>query len=191
MTLTINLDNIRKSYITPNEVFYLIGIHQKQPVKYYVDLTNLESRGYIKRSYNDETGLQELVLRGPALKLMKTLKLESMGDIETFVDEYRTLFPVGVKTNGVAVRGDKQACIKKMKEFTRIHDYTKEEILEAIRVYLVIKKKDNWKFTQTAHNFIEKDGVSQLSAMCEDIRLNGTKSNITEEIRSTGTVEGI
>ncbi len=191
MILTINLNQINKAGITPNEVFYIIGIYQNQPVSYYQDLTNLESKGYLKRFIDEETSQYSIVLRAPAIKLCKSLNLESSNNIEDFVEEYRSLFPVGVKNNGQPLRGDKQGCIKKMMWFKRTFNYSNDEILEAVRVYLTIKKKDGYRYTQLAHYFIEKEGLSSLAAMCEDIRLNGTKSNNIETKEGVGTVEGI
>lgn len=190
MIITINLKKLSKANITPNEVFYLIGLYQNEPVTYYQDLTNLEKEGYIKRFIDEETSLYSIVLREPALKLLKTLSIDGSANIEIFVKEYRDLFPIGVKTGGQPVRGDKADCIAKMKDFKRKYDFTNEEILEATRVYLTIKKKESYKFTQTAHSYILKDGISSLAAMCEDIRLNGTKSNI-DKIEGIGTTEGI
>lgn len=186
MKIMMNLEKLKNLNLTPNDYVYLVLLNQKQKCYFKHNIFNLESLGYIKESI-DEDGKSEVILRTPAKVLLKSMGVNNEEDIEAFVERYRALFPTGVKTAGLPVRGDKQGCIKKMKAFKAKYDYTDEEILEAVRVYLAIKKKDNWRATTTAHYFIEKDGVSILASMCEDIRSNGSK--MPSEDNNFGTAE--
>lgn len=182
--ITINLEKIKTLKLTPNQYLYLAC--KVGNITPWFDLSpeefdNLQDQGYIKNS------AEGVVVRVKATKLVNDNGISSSEDIESFVDQYRALFPTGVKTGGYPVKGDRQECIKKIKKFLATHDFSQQEILEATRAYLVIKKKELWKATQLAHYYIEKDGVSNLASMCEDIRENG----LQRDKGSTGNVEGV
>lgn len=183
MKMMMNLEKIKTLNLTPNQYIYLAcKITNIEP---WFELSPeefdlLQDSGYIK---NSEEGI---IIRMKAQRLINESGI-APDNIEGFVDNYRALFPTGVKTGGYPVKGDKQECVKKMKRFLATHDFTQQEILEATRAYLVIKKKELWKATQLAHYYIEKDGVSNLASMCEDIRDNG----VSIEKGSVGNVEGV
>lgn len=91
--------------------------------------------------------------------------------VKSWIDEWRTLFPAGVKTAGRPLRGDKQGVLKKMTAFCKANPkYTKEEIFEATKQYIFEKRLENFKFTTTADYFILKNGVSLLGSLIEELR---------------------
>lgn len=174
----MNLDKLQTLKITPSEFVYLVFLYLNKECWFTISLENLQTKGFIK------IGEDEIFLRAKTTNLMKEFGVSSPDEVEILVDQYRAYFPSGVKTSGYPIKGDKQACITKMKEFKTKYDYSNEEILEAARVYTSLQKKNLWKGTQLAHYYISKDGISNLANMCEDLRENGHK-----EQNSTGTVE--
>lgn len=94
-------------------------------------------------------------------------------NIQEIADKYRELFPKGINSNGFPYKGDKQGTMKKLHKFMRSNpEYTESIILKATERYINEKRKDNFSYMKLAHYFVEKDGVSDLGAFCEQI-LNG------------------
>lgn len=91
----------------------------------------------------------------------------------SFIEAYREMFPKGVRSGGYLVKGSKGGCVRKMKKFLETHpEYTQDTILQATKAYVNRKGKEGWKFMSLAHNFIEKDNISQLEVECENIVSN-------------------
>ncbi len=88
------------------------------------------------------------------------------------------------KAIGIAGKGGNiKAVRKKLQEFHKDYDYTEEEILAAVDLYLDNQKRTNsMGFVQEAHYFISKlQGgvqVSNLSKWCEEVR-NGNNKRYT------------
>lgn len=103
-------------------------------------------------------------------------------DIKEIVDKYRDLFPKGLNSNGFPYKGDKQGTTKKLHKFMKNNpEYTESIILKATEKYINEKRKDNFSYMKLAHYFIEKDGVSDLGAFCEQI-VNGESFQNYENI---------
>jgi hypothetical protein len=91
------------------------------------------------------------------------------------------------KAIGVAGKGGNLAAIqKKMQQFLKENDYTKEEILFAVELYLADLRKTNaMRYVQEAHYFIskimDKAPLSNLAKWCEEARNNksGNSSGYT------------
>lgn len=167
MKILMNLNRLKTLKITPNQLVYLISLFNKQECYFSItqdEIDYLQTQGFLKETK------EGTVLRAKTNNLMQELGISSVSDVEKLAEEYRALFPSGVKTYGYPVKGDKQECLKKLKSFKLKYNYSDEEILEATRVYLVNKKKDGYKGTQLAHYYIEKDGISNLATMCEELR---------------------
>lgn len=107
-------------------------------------------------------------------------------DPEDWIDEWMNIFPVGLKTGGRLVRGDKPSCIRKLKVFMKEYKYTKDQILAATTAYIKSKEQDNFNFTRCAVYFIyridgtKNDRVSDLAAWCEHIQDEGKQDTNTE-----------
>jgi hypothetical protein len=182
--ISINLEKIKNLKLTPNQYLYLACKITEVPLWFGLsseEFDDLQDNGYIKNTNKGE------VIRMKAIKLINDSGIVSDDEVGKLVDDYRALFPTGVKTSGYPVKGDRNACIKKMKIFLANNDFTPQEILEATRAYLAIQKKNMWKATQLSHYYIEKDNVSNLANMCEDIRDNGKPI----DKGAVGTVEGV
>ena len=96
-----------------------------------------------------------------------------------WINEFAIKF--SVKNIGVAGKGGNiKAITKKMQLFLTEYDYTKEEILNAVDLYLDnLKRANNMTYVQEAHYFISKihNGVqiSNLSKWCDEARNGNTK----------------
>lgn len=96
---------------------------------------------------------------------------ETTKNVETWIVEYCELFPVGIYNNATPVRSSKTNCLKKMKTFVNENKkITKEDIIEATKLYLEKRGRDGYKYTMSAQNFISKDGISMLLNIIEDVQ---------------------
>lgn len=86
---------------------------------------------------------------------------------DSWLEEWRNLFPKGYKQGSLPLRGDLKSIEKKMMRFLKTYPYSKEEIIEATRKYLKDQEKENYAYTKVAQYLIEKDGVSALAGLCE------------------------
>lgn len=172
MKILINLGRLKTLKITPNQLVYLISQFTKSESYFTItqdEIDYLQTQGFFKITK------EGIVFRTKTINLMKELNLSSEDNVEKLAEDYRALFPAGYKTFGFPIKGDKQEVLKKLKAFKLKYDYTDNEILEATRVYLVEKKKKNYDGVQLAHYYIERNGISNLASMCEDIREKGVE----------------
>ncbi len=101
-------------------------------------------------------------------------------DPKDWIEEWRKLFPAGLNTIGRSYRGDKQACLKKMRRFIKEYKYSKEIIMKATKKALVISELENYAYFPQAHWFIDKNRQSLLSQYCEQLDdIEDTKSTVT------------
>lgn len=183
--IELDLNLLKTLELSPDEYIYLHCLyHGINDFDIYVKYP-LEEKGYIKISEDNS-----IVMRNKTIDLFKTDKLPSkQKDLESFVEKYRELFPQGVKSGGRLVKGDKQGCINKFKAFKlKYPEYSQEEILDAAKAYVDNKRKTNYDRMISADYLISKDGVSQLAAYLEDIKIRGKKQ---EKNTSTGSTKEI
>lgn len=162
MIININLELLNSLELTPNNYCFLYLLFHKQKAETSnEDKLYLQSKFYIKIIENGDCVLRQ---RGIDLFVVTD-------SLESFVAEYRSIFPEGVKTAGYLVRGTLQICMNKMKKFLKDYpQYSKSDILTATRYYVECKKADNYRFIQLAHYFIEKNRHSNLATYCEEIK---------------------
>ena len=96
-----------------------------------------------------------------------------------WIDEFAAKFSVR-NINVAGKGGNIKAIIKKMQQFLSEYDYTKEEILAGVDLYLDnLKRTNSMAFVQEAHYFISKVHagvtVSNLSKWCDEARNGNTK----------------
>ena len=106
-------------------------------------------------------------------------------NVSGWIDDWRNLWPPRVKSGGRPVRGDKKGCLSKMKKFVKEYDYSKDEIMEATRIYLFEKSRESYKYMTCADYFIFKNNSSVLASFCEDIRESGNSLKKTEDGNSS------
>jgi hypothetical protein len=90
------------------------------------------------------------------------------------VEEFRNLFPKGILPNGKSARSTYQELDKKLKWFLSVYGYSWDVVLKATKEYVKYYAKQDYKFMQTASNFISKQDQdkirsSTLAEWCEKI----------------------
>lgn len=184
--INIDLKLLKDNGLSPTEYCFLvckyrnipyIGVLATNSQKLMCD--SLENRGFIKNLDNFEISLRQ--------KFIDLIKLDTSPLlIDTWIDEWRSLFPEKVKSSGRPVRGDKKSCLKKMISFCKEYpEYSKEAIFEATRIYIFEKQRENWAYMSCADYFIYKETVkgqrsSYLASLLESIDGKETSLQILE-----------
>jgi hypothetical protein len=166
MELNINLTTIQENSLTPTFYCYLVCLYTKTQFPWDItdnQLKILEDLGFIK-----------LTVDGPIIKPLFQQKFKShlsYLEVESWIEDWRNLFPSKVEISGRPVKGSKQGCLKKMKVYLKNNpSVSKEEIFEATRIYIWKKKREDYNFMTSADYFIEKNNVSLLDALVEQYR---------------------
>jgi len=128
-------------------------------------MKQLVNRGFI----HNET---ELNFTNQALQKIKQAPKKQDNVLE-WINDYREIFPKGIRSGGMPVRGDKQSCLKKMRKFIiEYPEYETDLIIKATKNYVENKARSQYAFIQTAHYFIYKNNMSTLASECENILEN-------------------
>jgi len=126
-------------------------------------LKQLVNRGFI----HDET---ELKFTDKALEKIKQAPKPEKDNVLEWINEFREIFPKGIRSGGMPVRGDKSSCLRKMRKFvTEYKEYNKDLILKATQNYVDNKARDGYTYMQISHYFIFKNDMSTLASECENI----------------------
>lgn len=177
MHCRVDLEKCFGHNLTPTQFVYLYCLHVGQEFPWPApqkQLEELEEQGWVK-----------IMPTGPVLR-EKFLTFvgqtsASTEEVETWIDDWRNLWPTGVKSGGRPVRGDKKGCLAKMKRFIKDYDYSKTEIFEATEIYLFDKRRENYRYMTCADYFILKNGASILASFCEDIKERGNSLKETKD----------
>ena len=171
MMINLNLETLKTQEMNPDFYCILYCIYSGKDPK--VTLYGVPAETYqavqaskYVRENPDSTFPFPYSLTGDGLNLF-----EKTDDFITFVEQYRNLFPKGVKSgNGTPIRGDKQGVAKKMEWFLRTYpEYSKTTILAATKLYVEqMQRRTNYNYMVQADYLISKDGLSKLAAMCDD-----------------------
>ena len=186
MELLCNTALIKSHNLNPTTYFFLVSLQLGEQFPWQLrqeTLLNLQEQGWIKIT-PEGTSVRT--------KFANTFKkYVSFGAVDSWIDDWRDLWPKGVKTMGRLVRGDKQGCLKKMQTFLKDYpEFTKEEIFDATKVYVFDRQRDGFKAMSCADYFIVKNGISLLAAHLEDVegrekvmnQINGGDSAFHREI---------
>lgn len=140
------------------------------------EIPKLENIENILKSLSDKCFISiekdKISLRAKTKTLFNVKSLENF-DVENWVDEYRGLFPTGVKSGGYPVRGIKKTCVENIKKYMLEFNRTKEEILESTKIYVEKKQQENFNYMMLAHFFIYKNGSSMIESYIEDLEERG------------------
>lgn len=112
-------------------------------------------------------GFRDVSIRDLGLELIGQSKSD---DIIEFATKFRELFPKGIKSGGYPVRSSTVDIADKLRKFFKKHKYTQEQVLEATKRYVERKGREGYSYMQQAHHFIEKFGVSNLAAECDNLK---------------------
>jgi|TARA_R110002126_G_scaffold191810_1_gene340003 hypothetical protein len=186
MELDINL--LVGKRITPNSYVYLYYLvhNMINPITMDIDLKSLESKGFIKIMDT------QVIARNKAKQLIEGepyVYQEEVYRVEEWIQEWRELFPKGIKSGGHLVRGSKQGCIKKMKAFVNKNkDVTKDKIFKATSRYLSERRTARYSYCKVADYFISKDSMSMLESYIEQLESIGVSdfdtntNNMTQDV---------
>jgi len=131
-------------------------------------IAQLEEKGYIKWH---GTRMDEMTLRTKGEEMFKHVRRESKSDVDSWIEEWRNIFPEGINNLGYRYRGSKSECLKKMIKFVTHYKFSKEEIFEATRRYVERFSTRGFMYMEQAHYFIEKkDRGSSLATECESLK---------------------
>ena len=179
MNINIDLERLKKEQLTPDEYCILHCTYKGVDYREYFNTVEdtcayLAEKGYMRENPEIE-GMYNLTGTGLAL-------FEKPDDFIQFVEQYRNLFPKGVKSgNGTPIRGDKNGVIKKLTWFLMTYpEFSKRTILEATKLYVDQMKRNGYAYMTQADYLIQKSNGSKLAALCEDF------DNKTSHILSTG-----
>jgi hypothetical protein len=172
MKISIDTDTLLDLGISPNRYVILAYIHAEKDLTDLGDwideeIKHLAMTKYV-REIPDSDKFYPYALTGDGLSLF-----EENTDFMSFVEQYRNVFPKGVKSgNGTPIRGDKQGIAKKMEWFLRTYpEYSKTVILAATKIYVDQMARKGYAYMTQADYFIKKDDGSKLAAMCEDFNI--------------------
>ncbi len=183
----IDLDKLKEyPYLEINTllVYQLLCQKRYSDLEFLVDIYEIgeitlkviEDIGYIKVPWEKGKYLRDII---PYIEVL----VEKEEKVEDWIQDWRSLFPKGVKTSGYPVRGSKGGCIKKMKKFMKEHpDVTKEQIYEATKNYIEKKRREGYSCTKVADHFIEKDKSSILESYIEELGEEEENSSIKEDV---------
>lgn len=179
MNINIDLEKLQGMDLSPNCYCILHCIKNGQDPAEFMDLPESEYHSLVERKLlrEDPDKERKYNLTGSGLALF-----EKPDDFMQFVDQYRALFPKGVKSgNGTPIRGDKNGIIKKLTWFLMTYpEFSKRTILEATKLYVEQMRRNGYAYMTQADYFIQKAGGSKLASLCEDF------DNKTAHILSTG-----
>ena len=134
--------------------------------KYYI---------HIKNALNESKHIELTLIQDNTITINDS-------DIESWINDWRDEW----RTKKVGSMGNRDKCIKNMKEFNQLYpQYTKQDIYDARDLYMknVIHQYGNYTYLQQADYFIKKkvkgeDGIetrATLLAYCEEVKANRDK----------------
>jgi DNA-directed RNA polymerase beta' subunit len=131
-------------------------------------IVSLILKGYVKKRYDklNTKNLNNLILTNKYHKILNREK----ANVESWINEWRNLWPKGVRSGGYYIRGNRENVLYKMKLFLEFYPYcTKDLIFKATKNYIEKMAIDGYKYSKLAHYFIMKDDTSILADECESV----------------------
>ena len=129
------------------------------PTLFKETLTKMQEAGVIEISRREPDVTRQLKYIKFSEKSTKIF-FDGSGNIDTFVNYYRALFPPHYK-------GDRRGCRVKLVNFLRDYEeFSKEDVLKATGNY-IDSFNGRYDYLQQAHYFILKNQVSNLASWCE------------------------
>lgn len=155
---------------------YLLGANEKWKLSVYVNkvhgISDEQILSLIDRGFIEFVGKKKDISIN---NLMTTKKFKNIiigkdknENVENWINDWYALWPVGIKTGGYLIKTDRKGCLRKMKSFLVSYpEYSKEQIMEATKAYLLEQSINGYAYTKLAPYFIIKNGLSILAGECE------------------------
>ena len=180
MEIFVNLTDLEELNLTPSLYCYLATLYYGKEYNVVSD----ELKGHMDVKL-EQLGYLKVTEQGPVIRKKCDTMFEkgvpSDESVDAWIDEWRDIFPTGVKSGNRPVRGDKKGVYTKMKVFVKNNPkITKEQIIEATRQYVFDASLKSYNYMICADYFINKNGSSMLGAMIEDVEARGSTLRNTE-----------
>jgi hypothetical protein len=194
MKIVIDTEKLDDLQITPNQYVYAALINEgnldefikilqyEDEAKLNNDLYHLYQKGFLDREIETPFVIDLTNVSVKELFDSKSKKKEvSEEQFNEFFKQWFSLFPQGIRTGEVLVRGNEKECMKKMKKFIKENPYNLDIILKATSRYIERFKLKDYQFMRAAVYFINKQGYgSTLASECEEfLRTKTEKSETT------------
>lgn len=177
--ITIDIKKYIKSKLNLGQYVFLQALYNKDYnfARIVQSTENLSLEGLERAMWIKITGLnlESIYPREKLLDLFQTIDEKLCS---TWIEEWISLFPKGIKSGGYYVKSNKEDCLKKMTKFIKTRKYSKEQIFQATKNYIDRKALENYSYMMRAEYFIEKDGTSTLATEI---------SNLGEEVNDDWT----
>lgn len=173
---SVEIEELEEYGLTPNQYYLAYLIKQrdleaikklktlyKKELQFNEDLLTLAKQNYLKTS---DGSLTKVVLKDCSIVDIFE-DLEPKTDWDTFVSQFRDIFPKGTMTSGFYVRSSYKDCSKKLAKFIKEYGFDEETILKATKSYVDRFRLKNYSYMKTASYFILKDKESVLASECE------------------------
>ena len=174
MNYCINTSQLWEKNLTPSQYIFMLCIKDNNN---NVLIHSDDLKALVEREYVSKTGTG-WILRVKGLDLINSFNSKNIkeNELEEFVEEYRDIFPKGIKSgNGTPIRGDKQGCYKKMEWFLKTYpEYSKQIILKSTEKYIKDLQSKGYAYVTQADYLIQKDGGSKLAALCEEYNIKNS-----------------
>jgi len=185
--MELKINAMVEHQLSPDEYVYLYYLAKGMicPVRTMVSLDILEHKGFIKITEKKIIVRQKtmilLVEDKPSETNNKATKNKQLAQsVDDWIQEWRELFPAGVKSGGYPVRSPKSGCAAKMKVFIKKNkDVTKEIIFTATKKYVAERALKRYEYMTLAHYFISKNSISLLEGYIEQIQ-EGESVNVID-----------
>jgi hypothetical protein len=106
------------------------------------------------------------------------VKKKSVSLCDEWIDEWCSLWPIGIKSQGKPIKSDTESCRKRMNDFLKTYKYDKETIFKATQDYISERETFNFEYTRKSIFFIGKKGEgSDLATWC-DLVINEDKIDL-------------
>lgn len=173
--------------LSPDEYVYLYYLVKDMicPVRTMVSLELLEKKGFIKITGRQIVARQKTMIlfidsKTPTTNSKTTKNKQLAQSVDDWIQDWRELFPAGIKSGGYPVRSPKSGCAAKMKVFIKKNkDVTKEIIFTATKKYVAERALKRYEYMTLAHYFISKNSISLLEGYIEQIQ-EGESVNVID-----------
>lgn len=173
MELEIDLDKLIEKQMPPSLYCYLLAKYRGWSYPFPISEQELlwaEEKGYIK-GYKATKDLNQIAIRAEFTKLAKIDKRAD--EINSWIREWCDLFPENLRNGaGMPIKSDIQVCANKMLWFFKEYkDYTKDDIFEVTKMYLMERKKKNYEYLITSDYFIvnKNNKTSPMANLLADV----------------------
>jgi len=183
-------NRILKYNMTPDECFYLLGLHYKITPS-FIDCKSVKDSLIKKKIISvikeGDDGNQFITISNEGLKAIKDLNKfynkktkindeELMGkNFKSNVEKYRTMFPAKKLPSGKLARNNVKTLTENFRWFFATYNHNWDDIFKATSRYIKEYRSQDWQYMKTSQYFISKQDKhkvkhSELADYCDLIK---------------------